>query len=116
MVRPTNWIAAGGSVTTLETNMGWKHDGRMAGIYTRPAATQLAADDARRIAEVRAGRARHLHAVGDNCRASHGAAVIAHPCLGLRVIVLVVVAALHRWAMRDSNPRPSACHADALTI
>jgi integrase len=60
-----DWIAAGGSVTTLETNHGWKHDGRMAGTYTRQAATELAADDARRIAEVRAGRARHLRAVGD---------------------------------------------------
>lgn len=55
------WLEAGGSQVTLETHMGWKHDGRMAARYTRKAATALAAAEARRVAEIR--KSRHLRAV-----------------------------------------------------
>jgi integrase len=52
------WLEAGGSVTALETNNGWKHDGRMAARYTRARETQIAATEARRLAEARRARAR----------------------------------------------------------
>lgn len=58
----STWLASGGSVTTLETNNGWKHDGRMAARYTRAQETALAAAEARRLAEAR--RTRHLRSAG----------------------------------------------------
>lgn len=59
----TAWLDAGGAVRDLETNNGWKHDGRMAAHYTRAAESQQAAAEAKRIAEVRRSR-RPLRAVG----------------------------------------------------
>jgi integrase len=59
-----DWLDNGGAVTMLETNMGWKHDGRMAAQYTKVAETQLAAAEAQRVAAARRG-GRHLRAVGD---------------------------------------------------
>jgi len=55
----TAWLESGGSVRDLETNHGWKHDGRMASHYTRAAETAQAASEARRISEARR-RGRHL--------------------------------------------------------
>jgi len=52
----TAWLDAGGSVRDLETNNGWKHDGRMAAHYTRAAESQQAAAEAKRIAAVRRQR------------------------------------------------------------
>ena len=59
----TDWLDSGGSVTTLETNMGWKHDGRMAANYTRAQEAKLAAAEAQRVHAARRGGA-HLRAVG----------------------------------------------------
>jgi integrase len=56
------WLDAGAAQVTLETNMGWKHDGRMAARYTRKASTALAASDARKVAASR--RTRNLRSVG----------------------------------------------------
>lgn len=47
------WLENGGSVRDLETNNGWKHDGRMASHYTRKAEARQAVAEARRIAEAR---------------------------------------------------------------
>ena len=59
-----DWLDNGGAVTMLETNMGWKHDGRMAAVYTRKAEAKLAAAEAARVAQARRG-GRHLRAVGE---------------------------------------------------
>jgi integrase len=56
-----DWLESGGSQAALETNNGWKHDGRMAGRYTRQRATKLAAVEARKVAAARGSR--RLHSV-----------------------------------------------------
>lgn len=56
------WLEHGGSVRDLETNNGWKHDGRMASHYTRRVESEQAAAEARRVADARR-TARRLRAV-----------------------------------------------------
>jgi integrase len=59
----SDWLENGGSQVALETHMGWRHDGRMAGQYARKRASAVAAAEARAVAEARAGSGR-LRRVG----------------------------------------------------
>ena len=56
-----DWLTHGGELASLETVMGWKHDGRMAAHYARESESVRATSEARRIAEARRGG--HLRAV-----------------------------------------------------
>lgn len=53
-----DWLDSGGSETTLMRNHGWRTN-KMVDVYTAPSADELAANEARRVAEARrAGRLR----------------------------------------------------------
>lgn len=60
-----DWQTNGGGLADLETNMGWKHDGRMAAHYARQTESKRAHSEARRIADLRSGRGARLRAVGE---------------------------------------------------
>ena len=57
-----DWLTHGGELASLETVMGWKHDGRMAAHYARESESTRATSEARRIADARRG---HLRAVNE---------------------------------------------------
>lgn len=60
----SDWLESGGSQVALETHMGWRHDGHMAGRYSRKRDAVIAAAEARAVSEVRGGGSRRLRSVG----------------------------------------------------